>query len=92
MSVVPERGRPKTNTGRRVFNPAPVLRATKGCPNPRSKPSTKRSCSSGAYLASAPGQFEGQGIGLAHTVGGTRIVALTVEDVSECEQQSSTGP
>ena len=51
INVVPERGRPKTKTGRRLGEPAPASRANKSRSNSLNRPSTNRSCSTGDVVA-----------------------------------------
>ena len=73
ISVVPDRGRPKMKTGRRVSRPIPAVRAKNPASNARSRPSTCSACSAGSYSRESARRLQGQGVGLAQAVGGAGV-------------------
>ena len=92
MSVVPERGRPKTNTGRQIFSPAPATRVKKSCAEGPHQVVDEKLVLRGAVVAFlTAGVLERQGVCLAQAVGRPRIVATGVQDMGQSEQQASAG-
>ena len=91
ISVVPDRGRPKTNTGRRVSWPVPAIRAKNAASNVLQQAVDEPLVVGRDVLAAALGQLHADGVGLAQAFGGAGVVAAGVEHVGQGEEEPGAG-